>query len=387
MEELLQKHGPLPESTPVSQTATGGRHYLFSLSGSLAAGLESARNATKLHIDGQEATWDVRGDGGCLLVYPSHYVIDGASRQYAWLQPLGDKHELPPMPAWLIAILNRSGVRGRGSEASALQVGGARKKSALMVRSEDSTLYDMVKERVHELVPFDKVWVRENGFDFRPEQRTDCVCCPSTHTSNNYRVRRILSTCFKLINYSKVCRPRIYDNASVKVLEDVFYSPKTDDPYVKVLQVVTAEDGQRLVYTGKQWMCYMAPIWEGLSDLEIKQRINVQVNQQVVEQLAKYLPSDGDTAKYKKGFRVANEYLKKAHNVSSVAEKAKQLLLDTTLMAEMDTNKDIVACKSGVIDLKTGKLRPAQSYDFLSRAIDAEYTDASYATPDIDAFF
>ena len=57
--DLIDKHG-LPASTPVSQTATGGLHYIFSLSKSLAAGLEKASNQTKLQVDGQESTLDIR---------------------------------------------------------------------------------------------------------------------------------------------------------------------------------------------------------------------------------------------------------------------------------------------------------------------------------------
>ena len=58
-DELVQSHG-LPSEVPISQTATGGRHVLFSLTKSLSAGLHTAKNQTKLVVDGRESTLDVR---------------------------------------------------------------------------------------------------------------------------------------------------------------------------------------------------------------------------------------------------------------------------------------------------------------------------------------
>ena len=63
--------------------------------------------------------------------------------------------------------------------------------------------------------------------------------------------------------------------------------------------------------------------------------------------------------KYRKNFYTATEYLKKASNVSSIAKTAKQLMLDTSSPEKFDKNLDIVACCSGVIELRTGVLRKA----------------------------
>lgn len=59
MDILIAQHG-LPSATPVQQTGSGGRHYFFSLSESLSAGLKSAQNRTKLMFDNQATTIDIR---------------------------------------------------------------------------------------------------------------------------------------------------------------------------------------------------------------------------------------------------------------------------------------------------------------------------------------
>ena len=179
----------------------------------------------------------------------------------------------------------------------------------------------------------------------------------------------------------------MHEYNQVKVLQDVCYSPKTDDPYVKVLQVLTSDDGHMLAYTGKQWMCFTGTIWETISDIEIKRRLNIYVNHEVIETLVKFLPNEGTAGEARKKFKVSNEYLKKAHNISSVAEKAKQLMLDESITEMLDTNKNILACQSGVIELTTGTLRKATPRDYLSRAVNAEFFDINRPTPDIHAFF
>ena len=398
MEALINKNG-IPTNTPVASTPSGGKHYLFSISKSLAQGLEKATNQTKLVLDGNETTIDIRGDGGCIIVYPTEYVIQGKTRAYTWQFPLGDRNDLPPLPAWLITLLNahvsNRGKRKGGRAETSISKRGKGSDSAIV---QSSAYYESVKDMVQAIIPVGKVWPRDNGFDFKPKFVENCkICFINLHTSNNVLNRRIISTCFTLINYSSSCgrvnpktgkkHPMVCGYDSVQALRDVHFSPRTDDPYVHVLQVVTQDAGHVLTYTGKKWMCFQGLIWEDLIDLEIEQQINVLVNTEVITKLAILLPEEGEAGKYRTSFYAASEYLKKAGNVSSIAKKAKQLLLDTSLPDKLDKNLDIVACCSGVIDLRTGVLRKATYSDYLSRAVSAEYEDVDYPTPDIDALF
>eukprot|EP00891_Asterochloris_glomerata_P005824 jgi/Astpho2/5824/fgenesh1_pg.00080_%23_73_t len=400
IEKLINENG-IPPHTPISLTPSGGKHYLFSISKSLAKGLERASNQTKLVLEGKETTIDIRGDGGCIIVYPTKYVINGETRGYTWVSPLGDRNDLPAMPSWLITLLNAhasNGGKRKGGMAG--EVISKRSKvadgSSAIVQS--SAYYESVKDMVEAIIPIGKVWPRDNGFDFKPRVLENCkICIINLHTSNNVLNRRIISTCFTLINYSSSCGrvnpkngkkyPMVCGYNSVQALRDVNFSPKTDDPYVHVLQIVTQDAGHVLNYTGKKWICFQGLIWEDLIDLEIEQQIKVLVNTEVIEKLYMLLPDEGEAGEYRKNFYTATEYLKKASNVSSIAKTAKQLMLDTSLPEKFDKNIDIVACCSGVIELRTGVLRKATYSDYLSRAVSAGYADIDYPTPDIDALF
>ncbi|KAI8347074.1 hypothetical protein B0O80DRAFT_516812 [Mortierella sp. GBAus27b] len=73
---------------------------------SLENGLLSAKNASKLSIDGATCSVDTRGDKGCIVVAPSALVRDGRMMPYTWISPLVDKASLPSMPNWCIKYLN-----------------------------------------------------------------------------------------------------------------------------------------------------------------------------------------------------------------------------------------------------------------------------------------
>lgn len=62
IDDLIQQHGPL--ECPTQLSGSGGRHYIFSLSKSLDAGLNAASNTQKMRYQGQPVTIDIRGDGG-----------------------------------------------------------------------------------------------------------------------------------------------------------------------------------------------------------------------------------------------------------------------------------------------------------------------------------
>src|SRR4051812_21129676 len=49
--DQIKEHG-LSDNTPIQKTASGGMHYFFSLSKSIKNGLDSAKNAAKINING-----------------------------------------------------------------------------------------------------------------------------------------------------------------------------------------------------------------------------------------------------------------------------------------------------------------------------------------------
>lgn len=415
IESLIDQHG-LPAHVPVQQTGSGGQHLLFSLSGSLQEGLNNSKNQTKLRVDGKETTIDIRGDNGeicayvfiiiiviaimshtqmaagCLVVAPTAYTTaDDQLHEYKWLTRPGHRSDLKPLPPWLINIINSADKRGAQQTAPY-----PNKKRAV---ADPTCAYQALTTAAVEKVVLGgigKTWPRPNGYDFAPVER-ECPCglCRQLHSSNNYIVRRIISTCFYLSNYSSKCHTtKVCGADEVIALRNLLAAPTSDDRVVKVLQLVTRDVGQELRYTGKQWLCFQGLIWEPLTDLEIKKRIKTDVNYDVLETLIKIIKCkdnrhihDEATSKMIAGLEKANKFLEKASNVSSVAETAKQLLLDVDIAKQLDTNPDILACLGGVIELQTGKLRKSSSFDHLSRNVQADYLGLDAPTPIIDSFF
>ncbi|KAG0007943.1 hypothetical protein BGZ80_004048, partial [Entomortierella chlamydospora] len=96
----------LPANTPIQESASGGRHYFFSLFKSLADGLLSAKSTTKLSVQNESYSIDTRADKGCIIVTPSAVIKDGNIMGYKWIQPLVESSSLPSMPDWCIQYLN-----------------------------------------------------------------------------------------------------------------------------------------------------------------------------------------------------------------------------------------------------------------------------------------
>ncbi|KAF9424629.1 hypothetical protein BGZ76_003495 [Entomortierella beljakovae] len=101
----VQEKG-LPENTPIQESASGGHHYFFSLSKSLANGLLSVKSITKLSVQNETYSIDTRADKGCIIVAPSKIVKDNKTVSYTWIKPLIESTSLPSMPDWCIDYLN-----------------------------------------------------------------------------------------------------------------------------------------------------------------------------------------------------------------------------------------------------------------------------------------
>ena len=87
---LTAEYGPLPPG-PVSRTGGGGHHYLYRHPG-----------GTVPNAVGIRPGLDIRGDGGYIVVPPSGHPSGGT---YEWITPLeGTKLSLPP--PWLIHLLD-----------------------------------------------------------------------------------------------------------------------------------------------------------------------------------------------------------------------------------------------------------------------------------------
>jgi putative DNA primase/helicase len=81
---------------------------------------------------------------------------------------------------------------------------------------------------------------------------------------------------------------------------------------------------------------------------------------------------------------------RKSSYVNSLLPYITSYLKDNEFMETIDTNKDILSLNNGVLDLRTGRLRPRTLYDMCSFKIDIDYVMGSSIyepTPNVDKFF
>jgi len=95
LQQLVRKHGPLPDSRVV-ETGTRGTHIYFAHPGTPVRNDAGRRLGPGL---------DIRGDGGYIIAPPS---LHAAGRRYRWTAP---DVELAPLPDWLLERLVQREVR------------------------------------------------------------------------------------------------------------------------------------------------------------------------------------------------------------------------------------------------------------------------------------
>jgi putative DNA primase/helicase len=99
LRELIEKHGELPD-TRVHNTGGGGKHYFFRMPG------ETIQNSSGKVGPGL----DIRGDGGYVVLPPSHHASGNR-----YLMNGGDKPILDP-PQWLLDIVIESSWKQKEGE-------------------------------------------------------------------------------------------------------------------------------------------------------------------------------------------------------------------------------------------------------------------------------
>lgn len=389
-QELAERHG-LPEGTPVQVSGSGGRHYFFSLTKSIAAGLARSCNRAKVKIDGRPTSLDVRAEGGNVFCSPTSYVAGDATRSYTWERPLCHAQELPALPDWVIGILNddssppppSSLKRKLDSHVLALPQGFDRTIKRKMEHQTGNTIVS--------------VYERTGGIDFTVADKTlPCTICGSVHTSNCYLCRVVIDSCVYWKNYSRSCRVKLVDYRQHPVLHRILETPTADDPIVLLLQARMSSVGRllRVSGTAKTFYCFTGHHWTVVPDVAIQQELRL-LSFEVLDHLCKGLaaeiadcrrnnrPHDEATQDLRQ-FKKAQLFVQKAGNVKAITESAKMLLWDEDLALKLDKDPDLLGVANGVLELRTGTLRDGRPDDHVSVALDQEY--AAIPTPDIDDF-
>lgn len=365
---LIEEHG-LPEKTPRARTPSGGKHVFFDLAKSLEQGLLSAQNRQKITINEakKQASLDVRGIGGCILVSPSSYKVAGETRKYEFEVDLCDRNDLPAAPSWLIDLLNENTKRQGFVSAVA-----SRTRMTVSVPMTEPGPFNAVKSILEYALKnkVDKVWVKEYGFDFSVVHKTvPCLCCNNTHTSNNYQCREVLSPCFTVRNYSSRCRPQLVGLSEHVIIKQVLESPKGDDCYVNLLKSKYELEGKQLKASGDankpSFFLFDGNIWSELKDIDVRQAVRA-FGQDVVDKLLACFGSARFEAEAKSeatdkidaqlhSLCKAKQQLQKSANTNSICASGKEILWDKEFAKKLDQNPDFLAVKKGVIDLVRGE--------------------------------
>ncbi|KAK9830782.1 hypothetical protein WJX74_006990 [Apatococcus lobatus] len=385
--ELIDRHG-LPDNTPVQKSGSGGHHYFFSLSKSSASGLERVSNRTAVKYCGQTTTLDVRGDGGCIIVEPSHYNTPAGRREYRFQQPLCATEDLPSMPHWLIGILNSD-----QSQTTQRTVVAKRKLDSAAVVQDDFLSHVRPKIEAQLDNKMYRMYSRQGGGDFTVEDRNKvCTICGGIHQSNSYLCRKILDTCVFVRNYSKSCHMHIIDYRTHPVLSRILHDPSVDNPYVLLLQTRMSAAGHQLRVSGGEhtFYCFDGHHWAATVDISLQQELRL-LGYEVIDTICRGLagqlsrqPNQAETAADLKQFQKARGYIQKASNIRSITESAKQLLWDEELADKLDSNPDLLGVLNGVVELQNGSVRKGTPDDFISTFLDVEYVNGP--THDIHAF-
>lgn len=395
LQQLMQDHG-LYDKVPRQRTGSGGLHLFFSITKSVAEGLISASNRAKIHVNGVPTTIDVRGDGGVIICAPSKYKAADSVRQYTFIVPICAREDLQAAPKWLIDILNKDTCMREKHKLPTVR------NARICVHNADDSFYELVKPTV-EVYMNNSIatrWQRTNGFDFAvTDTSVKCICCGSVHTSNNFRCRQVLTSCYSLRNYSTSCTETVLEYEKHPVIATMLAYPTTDTCYVNMMRTIYTFKGWKIVASGDSdkspFYIFNGNRWMEEPNIGFEQEL-MYTSIDIIGHLARYVNTqlatceDHDTKEklkhHAKQFHQAMTFVQRAHNITNVTRTAKRVLWDVDFASKLDTNHDLLGVANGVIDLRTGALRQGTPDDMISRVLTTEYKGLGYGTQDIDAF-
>ncbi|KAF8976748.1 hypothetical protein BGZ46_007992 [Entomortierella lignicola] len=400
----IQEKG-LPENTPIQESASGGRHYFFSLSKSLQKGLLNAKSMTKLSVQNETYSIDTRADKGCIIVAPSAVIKDSRTISYKWIQPLVERSMLPSMPEWCIQHLNANVSTKTMPIEQAMQTLTLSSRSQSFVEQDSNTALFVARVRLpiegelgckmaHPLRP------RGAGVDFLCKPVVVCSLCGLKHTRNHYLARPILDHCFYMRNYAKKCISRAYNWEDHHIIKRLIAYPATDLPYCRILHATFRDRGYTLVYAYKQgattgrFLCFDGIVWQELPRNVVAREVEA-VCGVVLDNLISYIkPGFGCTDKdeidkinkKKTQLKRGRTYISRNSNTNSIVDMYRTQYGDNEIESKLDTNPDLLAVHNGIINLQTGECRSGLPEDYMVTKLDTDYNGLKSSTKDIDEF-
>lgn len=393
MERLAGQQG-LPESTLVAHSGSGGRHYLFSYSKTLAAGLRAdVAGRAKLELGGVRASVDSRVNNNCLVVAPTAYETPAGRREYMWEGGLRHSGSLPAAPQWLVAELNRTKTKREPN--------GREVRPAKLARLD--TAFDACEPLLRK-VGFTQLAVtrvKRDGFDFVADRGCGCPLCNLHHDTNEWYSIRLCEGCFEVKSYSARCQTRVLGLETQRQLQNIFTTPCCDEVYVDIFtgHFGLGKTDRPVIWTGRRWLEFQGHLWRPVEADRVRGLL-VSMCVLLLDRLARHFKaleveadlsggSKQGSAVYKAVIRGVT-YIKRAGNQRNIID-----CLRTSLFLNvgedpsgirgavcLDDDPHLLGANNGVLDLRTGLFRAGRPDDWLSKSVGYDYLP----TPDGQRF-
>ncbi len=313
------------------------------------------KNRAGIKIHGIKSKIDIRGDGGQIVAPPSIHP-DDTTFQYHWAEGLAfDQVELQEIPDEFLNILIQSSEPKKKKEN---------------------------KKSVHIPSPFDPEKMLNNQSRSYTDDEVPEGCRNDTlfRMACKYRSQGLtLEEVYQLIsnvNQTK-CNEPLDDEELEKIIESAFsyrskqfelndrgFAQQTHDKYGDRIKYCI-NDENWYIWNGSCWKC-------DKKNIEI-----MRLSGQVVDSLMNDIELISDSDLMKKRYQ---------YYVKSIGNHQKQLNMLNCLKIidgvpvqqnDFDHHHDLLNCKNGIINLRTGELLPANRELLLSKQIQHEYVPAA----------
>lgn len=321
---LMREHEPLPDTTPMQITGSGGFHYLFA-SGS------HIRNSAGAIAPGI----DVRGTGGYIVLAPS--IHPNTLEPYEWGEGLSIfEAELAEWPAWLLGIIKESQRKRNAPQPGA----------TIPLGMQEATLMRVAGA------------MRRHGA-----------------TKNEiYAALRVIA--------QERCEPIVAD----KDVERMAASASNYDPGNALIDfpIDDAGNAERLVMRygenirhlndaqpDKGWLYFDGKVWQESTAKVIQYQLETaRAYQDAVRELPE---ADAEQVLIKRAHTANAKNMAQERGMGSARKLAASFPEIDIARSELDADPWLFACANGVIDLRTGELGEHKASHMITRQSPVAY--------------
>jgi putative DNA primase/helicase len=327
LEQLEQEFGKLP-TTITATTGGGGKHYIFKYTEELCL----------KNVVGFRDGLDVRTQGGMIVAAPS---LHQSGNRYAWDEGLSPfEAEAADMPEWLIAEIRKVGTK-------------------------------LTTKKKTDPAPRKKI--KEGG------RNNHLTSLAGSLRRKGISEDGIIAT-LRAENKDRL-DPPLDDDTVVAIARSITrYQPEDESEDFKLTDAGNADRfvnmfGSDIRYSNvhKKWYIWNGKFWEQDEGTIISYAIACVRN--IINE-ANLLP-DGDRRRELIKHSLRSEAAGRLRAIVEIASNYTQLKITPD---EMDANPWLLNCENGTLNLKTGRLQPFNSADFMTKCCKTKY-DPNCPTP------